>query len=438
MPDLRATNDPTTEPGLRSWIPVPAESDFPIQNLPFGAFRADAGSAHLCVAIGDSVVDLAALAAAGVLDGVAPDARAIFSAPHLGLLLAAGRPVWRAARERLATVLRAGDTTIADARIERALLARAQVRLDVPFQVNDYVDFYSSLDHASNVGKIFRPNAPALSPNWRSLPVGYHGRSGTVVASATPVVRPRGQIKPPDGPPVYAPTEKLDFELEMGFVTGNGPAPPHGVPVDAAREVIFGAMLLNDWSARDVQAWENQPLGPFLAKSFATSISPWVVTLDALEPFRVAGPVQDPPPLPHLAASGAESYDVSLEVLLASAAMRERGLTPQRLSCSNFRAMYWSMAQQLAHASSNGASVRAGDLFGSGTISGSVRESYGCLLELTWGGSQPFELADATMRTYLEDGDEVVMRGWCKGTSDKVRIGFGELSGRIVPALREV
>jgi fumarylacetoacetase len=435
MPNARATNDSTTDPELRSWVTVPARSDFPIQNLPFGAFREGAESAHLCIAIGDSVLDLWALARAGVLDGVAPDALALFCAPGLGPLLAAGRPVWRAARERLSGVLRAGDTTIADAGLERTLLDRSNVRLVLPFDVNDYVDFYSSLDHATNVGKIFRPNAPALSPNWRYLPVGYHGRAGTVVASGAPIVRPRGQIKSDDGPPVYAATNKLDFELEMGFVTGNGPAPPAGVSVSGARDVIFGAMLLNDWSARDVQAWENQPLGPFLSKSFATTVSPWIVSLDALEPFRVAGPRQDPPPLPHLAPAGDESYDVALEVLMTSAAMRERGLQPQRLSRSNFRTMYWSMAQQLAHASSNGASVRAGDLFGSGTISGSVREAYGCLLELTWGGTQPFELADGTMRTYLENGDEIVMRGWCEETPDRVHIGFGALSGGIVSCL---
>jgi fumarylacetoacetase len=303
----------------------------------------------------------------------------------------------------------------------------------LPFAVADYVDFYSSLEHATNLGKILRPGGEPLLPNWRYLPIGYHGRAGTVIPSGIPVVRPRGQLKPADALPVYAPTRSLDFELELGFVTGDGPAPPQPIVPARARDYIFGVALLNDWSARDIQAWEYQPLGPFLAKSFATSLSSWIVTLDALEPFRVAGPLQDPPPLAHLATSEAEAYDIALEVTLGSEKMRANGTHAQTIARTNFRAMYWSMAQQLAHVSSNGASVRAGDLFGSGTISGSAPESYGSMIELTWRGAHPLGLADGSTRAFLEDGDEVVIRGWCEAPG-RSRIGFGDVRARIEPS----
>jgi len=426
-------SDPTTDPALRSWVPVPSGSDFPIQNLPFGAFRRGADAPRLAVAIGDAVLDLRALAEAGLLDDVATEARAIFSAPLLNPLLAAGRPAWRAARERISQVLRAGDRTLHDAGANAALIDRADVTLDLPVAVGDYVDFYSSLEHATNLGKILRPDSEPLLPNWRYLPIGYHGRTGTVVSSGTPVTRPRGQLKAAAGAPEFGPSRALDFELELGFVTGNGPPPPGVVPVARARERIFGVALLNDWSARDIQAWEYQPLGPFLGKSFATSLGPWIVTLDALEPFRVAGPPQEPPPLPHLATAEAEGYDISLDVTLASEIERARGLVAQTISQTNFRAMYWSMAQQLAHASSNGASIRAGDLFGSGTISGSAPDTYGSMIELTWRGARPLSLADGTARAFLEDRDEIVMRAWCEGEG-RARIGFGEVRGCIEPA----
>jgi fumarylacetoacetase len=423
----------TTDPALRSWVPVRAGSDFPIQNLPFGAFRHGHDEPRLCVAIGDAMLDLYAVASAGLLDDVTPDASSVFGAPNLNPLLGAGRDTWRAARVRISQLLSAGDRTLHDAGLTSAIVEREGMALALPFAVADYVDFYSSLEHATNLGKILRPGGEALLPNWRYLPIGYHGRAGTVIPSGIPVVRPRGQLKPADGPPVYAPTRSLDFELELGFVTGNGPARPQPIAPARARDYIFGVALLNDWSARDIQAWEYQPLGPFLAKSFATSLGPWIVTLDALEPFRVAGPLQDPSPLANLTTSEPEGYDIALEVTLASEKMRASEILAQTIARTNFRAMYWSMAQQLAHASSNGASVRAGDLFGSGTISGSAPESYGSMIELTWRGAHPLGLADGSTRAFLEDGDEVMIRGWCEAPG-RTRIGFGDVRARIEQA----
>ncbi len=427
--------DATTDPALDSWVPVEAGSDFPIQNLPFGAFVREGGAPRLGVAIGASVLDLRVLAEAGVFDTLFAGARAALSAENLNALLACGRPAWTALRARLSALLRAGDATLRDAGLaERALVAQDAIRMVLPVAVGDYIDFFSSLQHAINCGHIFRPGAEPLTPNWRYLPIGYHGRTATIVASGTPVVRPRGQTKAGDGPPAFAPSAALDFELELAFVTGDGPEPPAGIPANGARERIFGVALMNDWSARDIQSWESQPLGPFLGKSFATTLGTWIVTLDALEPYRQAGPVQDPPPLAHLATSGAEGFDIAFEIALQSAAMRERELGETVLARTNFSAMYWSMAQQLAHATSNGARVRAGDLFGSGTISGEAPDSYGSMLELSWRGTRPVQLADGTARGFVGDGDDVVMRG-AAARAGLARVGFGELRGRVLPAL---
>jgi len=317
---------------------------------------------------------------------------------------------------------------------ERALVERAAARMLLPIEVGDYVDFYSSREHASNLGKMLRPDGDPLLPNWRYLPIGYHGRANSIVVSGTPLVRPRGQVKLPDGAePVFAPTRMLDFELELAFVTGTGP--PLGAPISVtrAREYIFGVALLNDWSARDIQAWEYQPLGPFLSKSFASSLSPWIVPLDALEPFRVEGPVQEPGPLPYLATSDSENYDVALSVELSPAALRRAWNAPQTIARTNFRGMYWSMAQQLAHLTSNGAGIRAGDLCGSGTISGSEPDSYGSMIELTWRGTRPLELADGTSRAFLADGDTITIRGSCDRPG-AAHVGLGEVSGTILPA----
>ncbi len=427
--------DATTDPALRSWVPVEAGSDFPVQNLPFGAFAREADAPRLGVAIGESVLDLRVLAEAGLFDSVFPGAREALAAPNLNPLLAAGRPAWAALRARLSALLRAGDATVRDAGVaERALVPRDAVRLLLPVEVGDYIDFFSSLQHAVNCGHIFRPGAEPLAPNWRYLPIGYHGRTATIVANGTPVVRPRGQTKPGEAPPAFGPSAALDFELELAFVTGAGPQPPATVPAARARDYIFGVALMNDWSARDIQGWESQPLGPFLGKSFATTLGPWIVTLDALEPYRQAGPAQEPPPLAYLATPEAEGYDIGLEIALQSAAMREHGLAETILARTNFKAMYWSMAQQLAHATSNGARVRAGDLFGSGTISGDAPDSFGSMLELAWRGARPVPLGDGTARAFIEDGDDVVMRG-AAVRPGYARVGFGELRGRVLPAL---
>ncbi|GAC1303579.1 MAG: fumarylacetoacetase [Vulcanimicrobiaceae bacterium] len=431
------TFDATTDPAVRSWRPVPGNSDFPIQNLPYGAFERD-GVVRLGIAIGDDVFDLRVAVEAGLFDGVLPDARALLAAPTLGNLLARGRAAWRPVRARIAQLLAAGDRTLRDAGIaERAFVPRCSAAMRLAIEIGDYVDFYSSLQHASNVGAIFRPGAAPLPGNWRWLPSAYHGRAGTIVASRTSIVRPRGQTCVAGGEPVYGPTQALDFELEVAFVTGHGPLPPATIDVRRARETIFGVALLNDWSARDVQTWESQPLGPFLAKSFATSLGDWIVTLDALEPYRVAGPGQSPRPLAHLAAGGDEAYDVTLEVALASETMRARGLG-ETLACrTNFRTQYWSMAQQLAHAASNGARVRAGDLFGSGTVSGEGPGAWGSLLEATWRGTRPLTLGDGSQRAFLDDGDEVAMRAWATGAG-RARVGFGDVRGTIAPAIVEV
>ncbi len=423
--------DATHDPRLRSWYPVAPDSDFPIQNLPLGVFRT-VGAPHLAVAIGDAMLDLYVVAASGLLDAVVPDARAIFMAPALHALLAAGRPVWRALRSEVSGLLRDGDGRMQRAELRDAVQPQAGATLLLPFEVADYVDFYSSLEHATNLGKILRPGSEPLLPNWRHMPIGYHGRGSTVVASPTPVVRPKGQRRDGDAPPEYVATRALDFELEVAAITGDA-TEVRDLGVREAEGIIFGFALLNDWSARDIQAWEYQPLGPFLGKSFASSLSPWIVTLDALEPFRTRGPVQQPEPLPHLRAQADEAYDIALEVALSSPAMRAGDLAADVIARTNFKGMYWSPAQQLAHVASNGTRIRAGDLYGSGTISGSEPASFGSMIELTWRGSRPLFLADGTTRSFLQDGDEVIMRG--RSTRDGfVSIGFGECRGRVLPA----
>ena len=377
-----------------------AAADFPIENLPFGVVRLPDGDRRVVVRIEDRVLDLAAA-------GIAPE---LTAATSLDPLLASGRG--SEVRERAGEVL---------LRRTNHLVPVDEVEVRLPFSVGDFVDFYSSLHHATNVGRILRPASEPLLPNWRQLPVGYHSRAGTVVVSGTPVRRPLGLIGSPDGPAELAPTRALDFELEVGFVVA-GPPTTTVAPDDAARHV-FGAVLVNDWSARDIQALEYQPLGPFLGKSFATTISPWVVTLDALRPYLVPPPVQEPPPAPHLRSTRPWGIDLDLTVTLNECAV----------TTTNFGGMYWTFAQQLAHLTSNGATTRAGDLFASGTVSGPTRSEWGSLIELSWGGAEPLALPDGTVRTYLEDGDTVTMRGSCGGHG-RPRIGFGEVRGTILPA----
>jgi fumarylacetoacetase len=417
---------------LDSWVEGAASSGFPIQNLPYGVFSRNGAPGRIGVAIGTFIFDVYAAADAGLFDGTI--SRAVLESHSLNLLLGAGRDAWTAVRNRLRDLLASDATAFQDLDRERFLVPQSEARMAMPFHVGDYVDFYSSIEHATNLGKLFRPDAEPLLPNWRWIPIGYHGRSSTIVVDGTPVVRPSGQRKPPDAQtPTFGPSRLLDIELEIGFVTGPGNRMGSRIPVEAARDHIFGLVLVNDWSARDIQAWEYQPLGPFLGKSFATSISPWVVTLDALEPYRVAGPRQEPEPLPYLQCSEPWNYDVILQVELQTQKMRDDGVAADVIARSNFKYMYWSIAQQLAHATVNGTAVRPGDLYASGTISGSQPDSYGSLLELTWRGTKPLRLANGEERAFLEDGDIVTLRGYCEA-EHRPRIGFGSVSGMILPA----
>jgi fumarylacetoacetase len=405
------TSSPTVNPSLESWVAIPSGSDFPVQNLPFGVFS-DASGIRCGVAIGESIVDLAAVQQAGLFAALELPT-GVFAASTLNRYLALGKGTWRPVRDRLSDLLTdktAGLSAIA----EQALVAQSAVTMHLPIAVGDFVDFYSSIYHASNVGRMFRPDDEPLLPNWRQLPVAYHGRASTVIVSGTDVSRPSGQLPRSDGP-VFGPTEKLDFELEMAFVTGpTNQGDP--IAVDVAEDSIFGLALLNDWSARDVQAWEYRPLGPFNAKSFATSIAPWIVQLEAVAHHRVPQTTQEPPPLPHLATPDAGAVDVALSV----------DLNGTRISDSNYRYMYWSMAQQLAHLTSNGTTINPGDVYGSGTISGPTPDSLGCLLEITHNGTRPVTLSDGSQRSFLLDGDEIVIKGHAGGDGTP-RIGFGEI-----------
>jgi fumarylacetoacetase len=396
------------------WVDVPEGSPFPATNLPYGVFSPGGETPRVGVALGDSVLDLAPLAAAEGLDG-----GHVFESPSLNPFMALGRPAWAAVRSWLTELLEhEGYRDL----VESHLVPMAEVTMQLPFEVADYVDFYSSQHHAENVGRIFRPDGDALTPNWKHLPIGYHGRSGTVVVSGTDVVRPSGQRKPPtESMPAYGPSVRLDIEAEVGFVVGV--PTPLGTAVTTAdfAEHVFGVCLVNDWSARDLQAWEYVPLGPFLGKSFATSVSPWVVPLEALEHARVDGPEQEPDVLAYLRRDEPWGLDLSLEVAW-------NGTTVAR---PPFAGMYWTPDQQLAHLTVNGASLRTGDLYASGTVSGPERDQRGSFLELSWNGTEPVSLDDGSTRTFLEDGDEVAISAWAPG-ADGTRIGFGSVSGRVV------
>jgi len=420
------------DPALRSWVDVPPRSDFPIQNLPFGIFRYRTSAVHSTpragVAIGHYVLDLQALGELGYF-GDWKD-WPVFSRPVLNDFIALGKLVWQSVRNRLSELLRADNPELRDQYEHRGQVLKYQTEVDMlmPLQVGDYTDFYSSIEHATNVGKMFRDPANALLPNWRHLPVGYHGRSSSIVVSGTPIHRPKGQRKPADADsPLFGPSTQLDFELETAFVIGKATQLGESIPIGAAEEHIFGLVLFNDWSARDIQSWEYVPLGPFLGKNFASSISPWIVTLEALEPFRAAGPVQVPAVLPYLQTEGLHNFDIELEV-----GIQPKKGTEKRVCRSNFRHMYWSMSQQLAHHTVNGCNVRVGDLCASGTISGATPDSFGSLLELSWKGTQPISMADGSQRTFLQDYDTVIMRGYAQ--KGDIRIGFGEVKGQILPA----
>ena len=403
--------------GDDTWVDVEAGSPFPLHNLPFGIGRRDDGTVGAFVAIGDVALDLADAVGTGFLDDSPAEYGLLDAGGTLNGFAAAGRAAHAALRERL--------TELFTERRYRTQLTPCLVPLDeltmqLPVAVGDYVDFYSSLHHATNLGRLFRPDGEALLPNWRHIPIGYHGRSGTIVADGSEIPRPNG-LRLVDGLPRYGPTNALDIELEVGVVIGAPSQRGHPVATADAEQHLFGLCLVNDWSARDIQAFEYQPLGPFLGKSFATSMSPWIVTLDALEPFRVEPPAQDPPVADHLRSTGATGFDLHLEVELQG----------EVISRTSFADMYWTAAQQLAHMTTNGADVRAGDLFASGTVSGPTRGSEGSLIELTWRGERPLDLADGSARTFLLDGDTVTLRGWA-GADPATRIGLGSVTGTII------
>ncbi|MDA0683264.1 MAG: fumarylacetoacetase [Bacteroidetes bacterium] len=411
---------------MTSFIDIPSGSDFPIQNLPYGVFVPPGSDRpRPGTAIGTMVVDLCALEAEGLLE------TDVFQTSTLNQFMESGRPTWTLVRTSLQALLSGEDPRLKeDAALRRRTLHRQQdVRMVLPASIGDYTDFYSSREHATNVGTMFRDPENALLPNWLHLPVGYHGRASSVVVSGTEVRRPNGQTKPGEGPPIFGPSRLLDFELELGFFTGPGNGLGNPIPISQARDHIFGFVLVNDWSARDIQKWEYVPLGPFLAKNFATSISPWIVTLDALEPFRCAGPHQhDPEPLPYLQSKRDSSWDIGLEVAIQPPERDEEEIVCR----SNFRHMYWNVCQQLAHHTVGGCNTNPGDLMASGTISGPEKGSFGSMLEITWRGQHPVKMFDGSERKFIQDGDTVIMRGAAE--KDGLRIGFGEVRGKVLPA----
>ena len=435
---MSETLDPTHDPQRTSWVESAQDdaTDFPVQNLPFGAFTVDGEvSTRVGVAIGDRVLDVVGVLDAGLLHDEAAMAAQACRNGVLNDLMGLGRRHTRALRHRLCELLTAGSDEIErTGRLEELLRPVADVELHLPVRIGDYTDFYASVHHATNVGSMFRPDNPLL-PNYKWIPIGYHGRASSIVVSGTPIPRPSGQTKAPDADaPSYGPTQRLDYELEVGFFVGQGNRQGQSIPIARAEDHVFGLCLVNDWSARDVQPWEYQPLGPFLAKSFATTLSPWVVTLDALAPFRAATKPRadgDPTPLPYLDHADVHArggIDLTLEVFLQTPTMKEKGLDPVRLSRGSFTDMYWTVSQMLTHHASNGCNLRPGDLMASGTVSGPAKDSRGCLLELSWRGSEPIELPGGETRTFLQDGDEVVFRGRCEREGARA-IGFGECRG---------
>ncbi|MCG8331879.1 MAG: fumarylacetoacetase [Chitinophagales bacterium] len=412
-------------PSLTSWVEVPEGSDFPIQNLPFGVFKTPGLRPRLCTAIGNFVADLQVLSEHGFFDDLKID-KAVFAQPFLNDFIACGKEKTSAVRNRLSEVLDSDlDDWDASELAAYFLHPMDEVEMLMPIKVGDYTDFYSSREHATNVGTMFRGKENALMPNWLHLPVGYHGRASSIVVSGTPIHRPNGQQIPQDAKaPVFGPSKLMDFELEMAFVVGKETQIGSSVNITEAEDHIFGMMLFNDWSARDIQKWEYVPLGPFLGKSFASTVSPWIVTIDALEPFRVSGPVQDPTPLPYLQIDGDRSFDIQLQVDLQA-----EGQPATPICRSNFKYLYWNIAQQLTHHTVNGCNIKIGDMMASGTISGPTPDSYGSMLELTWRGSKPIQLPDGSERKFINDGDTIIVKGWCE--KDGVRIGFGEATGKV-------
>ncbi|MGJ8659367.1 MAG: fumarylacetoacetase [Cellulophaga fucicola] len=420
----------TNDPSKKSWISVDSTSDFPIQNIPFGVFLTREDIITIGTRIGNYAIDLGALHQLGYFDGI-PLTDDIFLQDSLNDFISDGKKTWRLVRNRISEIFDINNTALQNNEKHKkiVLFTMDEVEMQLPVQIGDYTDFYSSKEHATNIGTMFRDPNNALLPNWLHIPVGYHGRSSTIIPSGTPVHRPNGQTLPKGAEtPVFGPSKLVDFELETAFITTDANLLGEAIPVNEAEDYIFGMVVFNDWSARDIQKWEYVPLGPFLAKNFASSISPWIVTLDALEPFRTASPIQEPKPLPYLQQTGEKSFDINLEVDITP----ENG-EPTTVSKSNFKYMYWTMAQQLAHHTVNGCKVNSGDMMGSGTISGPTPDSYGSMLELSWQGTKPVELANGETRKFIQDNDTVTLRGYCENNG--VRIGFGEVSTKLLPAI---
>ncbi len=414
---------------LTSWIDVKKESDFPIQNIPFGIFRMPGGKSCAATRIGDTVINLYALARHGFLDGLEIDAE-VFHRHTLNDFIALGKPVCSAVRKRIAEIFEKEHSALRDRPDLQSeiLISHDKVEMLMPVHVGDYTDFYSSIEHATNVGIMFRDPANALLPNWKHIPVGYHGRSSSIVVSGTNIHRPKGQTKADNAEfPEFGPSKQVDFELEMAFITGKKTALGQSVSTANAEDHIFGMILFNDLSARDIQKWEYVPLGPFLSKNFGSVVSPWIITMDALEPFRVAGPIQEPAVLPYLRFDGDHNFDIHLDVFIQPENQPE-----QPVCHSNYKYMYWNLVQQLAHQTVNGCNINVGDMYGSGTISGPAPDSFGSMLEIAWKGTRPVKMADGSERKFINDNDTIIMRGYCM--KDNLRIGFGEVKTKIMPA----
>lgn len=431
MHQNKNTMTAANNPALKSWIEIPENNDFPIQNIPFGIIKTGRSQPRMATIIGDIVIDLSALAELEYFDDLSMDT-SVFYMPIINDFMALGKETTRAVRNRISAIFQHDNAELRDNENHKG-----QILYDVntvsnmmPIEVGDYTDFYSSREHATNIGTMFRDPENALLPNWLHLPVGYHGRASSIVVSGTPIHRPKGQQMPAGADkPVYGASKLLDFELEMGFVVGQSSKLGASVSTDEAEDYIFGLCLFNDWSARDIQKWEYVPLGPFLGKSFASSISPWIVTLDALDHFRISGPEQNEPEvLPYLQYKGDKRYNINLEVLL-----QPEDSEAQTISRSNFKYMYWNMCQQLAHHTVNGCNLNVGDMCASGTISGTTPNAYGSMLELSWRGTKPLPISDGSERKFIQDGDTLILRGF--GEKDGLRIGFGEVSGKVLPAL---
>ena len=416
MNDIKPNN-----PALKSWLDIPEGSDFPIQNIPFGVFSINGKDARCASRIGNYVIDLAAMTELGYFDDLQLKDPSVFFESVLNPFISLGRESWRKVRQRISDIFLLDNEILRDDNIAKikVLFPIQDVKMLMPVQVGDYTDFYSSIEHATNVGTMFRDPNNALFPNWKHLPVGYHGRSSSIVVSGTDIHRPKGQTRPDiNKPPIFGPSKSLDFELEMAFITGKENKLGESVSVKDAVDYIFGMVIFNDLSARDIQKWEYVPLGPFLSKNFGSIVSPWIVTIDALEPFRTAGPVQEKQVLPYLEFEGNRNIDIDLEVYL-----QPQNGDLNKIVHSNFKYLYWNMDQQLAHQTVNGCNVRVGDMYGSGTISGPTNDSLGSMIELSWQGTKPIQLSDGSSRTFIEDNDKIVMKAYCE--KEGVRIGFG-------------